>query len=952
MQFNKYTLSTTFVSVILIICSHFLLPGLFQLAENEEETTDADKQMESWWWSRGYPDPENVNSKFIAGWHQSQIIRQQTSRYKGGNSLNGGPFIASGFGDWASIGPTMDIGGRSLSIAINPVNSNQIFIGTAGGGIWRTENAGNLWEPVVTGFPVIGVPSIIINPLNPQIIYAGTGEVYRVDTTGIGYNVWKTRGTYGAGILKSVDGGISWSQVLEKSLGDLFGVQHLEFHPEDAEIVFACCTDGLYKTMDGGNSWNKILNTIYARDIAINNLNSNEMIVAVGNLVNSDKGLYKTTDGGENWTKIASAAFPKNFNGLISVEANGNLIYAGFGTDGNSSTNELCVSADFGNSWILKNNSNLCSYQYWYCNDIAIDPSNPNRLLMCGVNMYNYDSQSSSTAAGRATQILNIHSDIHDILYDPKDVNVAYLATDGGMYKSTDNGASFTPINNGLAATQFYASLGVSPTKPDDIIGGLQDNGVVKYDGVSWKKVVGGDGGSTSYNPANENIVLTNTQYRAVYRSTNGGLSFTTVLNNWASDRCAFIAPMAISKVNPNFVFSATDVWHTSTNGGVSFSNNNQNLTNYIEARNKTAITIAASPINSEKAVVSTSPFSQRADNALNVKPPPNLFKTINASASNPVFINIKGNLPDRFVLDACYGVTNDDSIFVTLGGYGTSHIYVTGDGGISWTSVGEDLPDVPFNAIIIDPINPQIIYAGCDLGVYVSNNRGATWFDFNNGFWDATIVYDLQITADKKLVCATHGKGVFKTDLLDESVLPVRIYNFTGIKQNDGNLLEWSASQENRLSHYIIERSENGSRFERIGEITVQNTPVASYKFKDAFTNAKNPIYFYRLRMVNSDGSFNYSSVVSVSNFATGVFKVLANPFVSNITVQCYALINEPVQLYLYDMNGRLIKTQNSMLQLGTNIIQIPHLSSLPHGSYSLLVLQGSNIYKAKLMK
>lgn len=223
---------------------------------------------------------------------------------------------------------------------------------------------------------VIGVPAIIINPLNPQIIYAGTGEVYRVDTTGIGYNVWKTRGTYGAGILKSVDGGNSWSQVFEKSMGDLFGVQHLEFHPNNPEIIFACCTDGLYKTTNGGNSWIKILNKIYVRDIAINTIDTDKMIVTVGNLVNAYKGLYKTTDGGANWNKIASTAFPITFNGLISVEAKENLVYTGFGTNGITSTNELCVSADFGNSWVLKNNSNLCWYQYWYCNDIAIDPSN------------------------------------------------------------------------------------------------------------------------------------------------------------------------------------------------------------------------------------------------------------------------------------------------------------------------------------------------------------------------------------------------------------------------------------------------------------------------------------------------------------------------------------------------------------------------------------------------
>lgn len=130
------------------------------------------------------------------------------------------------------------------------------------------------------------------------------------------------------------------------------------------------------------------------------------------------------------------------------------------------------------------------------------------------------------------------------------------------------------------------------------------------------------------------------------------------------------------------------------------------------------------------------------------------------------------------------------------------------------------------------------------------------------------------------------------------------------------------------------------------------QNATVANYRFKDAFTTAESPVYLYRLKMVNRDGSFNYSGIVAISNFEAGGFKVLANPFVSNITVQCNAIINETVQLYLYDMNGSLIKTQSAMLHVGTNTIQIPNLESLPHGTYSLLVLHGSNVFKTKLVK
>lgn len=918
-----------------------------------EKFTDADKQMESWWWSRSYPDPININEKYLKGWQQFLDIKEEAKYFKTPASPQGGDDFM-GFGNWVPLGPNKTIGGRILSIAINPKNSNQILIGSAGGGMWVSNDAGANWGKVVTKLPVEGVPSIIIHPNNPKIIYAGTGEVYRVDTTGIGFNVWKTRGTYGVGIIKSVDGGKTWKHVFTKTQGNMFGVQMLQFDPFNKNIVYACCTDGLYKTSDAGLNWLKILNKTYVSDIAINPSDVNIMVASVGNLVNSDKGLYRTTNGGATWSKVSSAAFPADWGGLIRMDnAGSSRLYAGFGTYG-LNQDELMLSTDFGATWVKKTNSNMCYYQYWYCNDIAVDPSNIDKVIMCGVNLYNYISTSTTSGTGTRTRIgTNVHSDIHDLIYDPNNSQTIYLASDGGMYKSINNGVSFTPINNGLGAVQFYGSIGVSPTDADNIIGGLQDNGVIKYNGSSWSSVIGSDGGSTSFNPQNGLIVLSNTQNRAIYRSTNSGNSFTTILNSWPGDRTAFMAPMQISKSDPNYIYSATDLWHASKNGGLSFSNDNTSLTNYIDAKNKTALAIGVSPVNSQKAFVSTSPFSQRSDNALNINPPPNLFKTLNAGALNPSFTKINNNLPDRFVLDFAFSSTNDDSVFVTLGGYGSSHVYVTPNGGASWTNIGIGLPDVPFNAIIIDPVNPQILYAGCDLGVFVSNNRGQTWFDFNNGFWDATQIYDLQITADKKLICATHGKGVFKSDLFNGTILPVNLISFTVANNRGFSKLEWISNQEYNFSHYNLERSTDAVNFSPVATIpSLPGSGEKKYYFSDNISAIPQPVIYYRLKMVNMDGRFNYSSIINTKQIVKSAYTILTNPFTDKITANYDLESNAKIDFFLFDINGRFIKKESFEGVAGKNTINMINLSNLTAGPYILNMTSGKDLYKEILIK
>ena len=946
---KKLILQLSVLFICLFVLINIYYQGKFStdssINKEERKQSGADKQLAMWFQGRAYPDPFFMNDKYQRGWEQAQNIRKQQYGLRTKSS------------SWVSMGPSDNIGGRVLTVAINPLRSNSLFIGTASGGIWKSYSGGvgtKAWQPVETNLPLLGVSSIIINPLDTNVIYAGTGEVYRVDTSNIGFNVWKCRGTYGIGILKSTNAGANWSQVMMKSTSELFGIQMLKFNPHNINSVYACATDGLYRTGDGGGSWTKILDKIYVTDIVINPADTTQMVVAVGNMVNSDKGIYRTVNGGSTWSKITSG-LPSSFLGFTCLENWGDTrIYASIG----GTTDELYVSLDFGVTWTAKNTSAHCGGQYWFSHALAIKPTDFDSIIMGGVNYFVYENGPGST--GSRISLGAMHSDVHDIEFDPSNAQIVYLACDGGMYKSTNAGSSFTKINGGLSAVQFYAPFATHPTNPDIMIGGLQDNAVVYYDGSTWSTIIGGDGGPCLFSPTNGNIVFASRDARYVSRSTTGVTgSFSEELMTWAfnaDDRTGFMAPIAISKSNPNYVYCASDNLHRSTNAGASWTNDNYTTAvNYIDQRHKTGVALAVSPTDHLKLYVSVSPFSQRNDDDLNVVGQPNILKSTNGGTTFPL-TSIKNGLPDRFVMDFAISPTFDDSVFIVLSGFvdgsGTSHVYVTGNGGTTWTSIGTGLPDVPFNAILIDPVDQNVIYAGSDLGVYVSPDRGLNWYDFNNGLWDATLIMDLQATADNQIVAATHGKGVFKT-VRFTGTLPVTITSFIGSNQDNQNKLKWTTENETNLKQYELERSLDGNLFTKLTTVIAKNqNGTHTYEYSDFINSSVRALYHYRLKSINLDGSAKYSRIITLEVLNKKPFNVLTNPFNETIKINARLNQHEVIILNLYDAKGSLIRSETHNGEIGINAITIDNIGSLSKGMYIIEAILDRQRYSIKLTK
>ncbi|MCB0642694.1 MAG: hypothetical protein KDC44_13690, partial [Phaeodactylibacter sp.] len=258
--------------------------------------------MEEWAFVRSYPDGK-IWSRNLAAAHAAQQVVLNT---------RGGGLDAH----WEAIGPK-NIGGRTLCLAFHPTDPNTMYAGSASGGLWKSTTQGvgyAAWEYVPTGHPVLGVPAIAINPENPDEMYIGTGEVYNYTAAMPGIADRLTRGSYGIGILKTIDGGATWSPSLDWSYGEMTGVADLLINPENPATVYAATTEGLYRSYNSGASWEQIKANVMAADIEMHPQDTSTLLVSFGNYLSpaNQKGVYRSQNGGNSF-ELLSDGLPTNY---------------------------------------------------------------------------------------------------------------------------------------------------------------------------------------------------------------------------------------------------------------------------------------------------------------------------------------------------------------------------------------------------------------------------------------------------------------------------------------------------------------------------------------------------------------------------------------------------------------------------------------------------------------
>ncbi|NNE69695.1 MAG: T9SS type A sorting domain-containing protein [Rhodothermales bacterium] len=675
---------------------------------------------------------------------------------------------------WEPRGPH-NVAGRMLTVAFNPENTRTLWAGSASGGLWRSWSAGEgtaAWHRVETGFPLLSVSALAFAPGDSSTIYIGTGEVYNYGQgDGRGVTHRPTRGSYGTGILVSRDGGQSWSRSLDWEAEQGRGVQMLRVNPVRAETVWAATTEGTYVSYDAGATWLLANPVLMATDIAIHPADTSSVFAAHGNLGSPGHGLYRSEDGGASWERLA-AGLPATYRGkaLLSIApSDPSVLYATIGNGFSSSDgNWLVRSVDGGDTWEIRESAtNFVGSQGWYSHDVQVHPSDPDFITVIGFLIYTSSDgggvllpatewNSWTIAAPQVGQHDGAsnytHPDHHALAVHPEDPDYMLFATDGGIYRTTDGARSFRALNGGLQTVQFYAGMSNSARDSEYAMAGTQDNTTLLYRGtVRWRILSGGDGAWTAIDPGRPNRLFWSSQYLAMRRSTDGGINSVSIRPPGNNRFTGFVAPFILSPADADKVYAGRDLVYVSTDQGETWGTGNRG--NVLTG--EPLVSLAGSHQNRDVAYAITAPGSFDRGRVL---------ITTNGGSD---WRDVTGRLPDRYLVDLAVDPTDDSRVFLTVAGFGSDHVFRTSDAGANWEPAGSGLPDLPTWSVAIDPDYPDTVFAGNDVGVFVSENGGDTWGPFDAGLPEAIIAMDLSIsTVERKLRVATHGNGMWQRQL------------------------------------------------------------------------------------------------------------------------------------------------------------------------------------------
>ena len=675
------------------------------------------------------------------------------------------------------------VSGRVTAIAVDSSNSKRVFLGAAEGGVWNTTDGGNTWTPLTDSQVTLATGSVAIDQTNPQTIYVGTGEQDYLNSY------------YGAGVLKSTDGGKTWAQLgdsafvgpFSASAGGAF-IGSMVVDPSTGNLFAGVLENGasgsgVYRSTDGGNTWNVVLSGA-AGNAVVYDPNSGNLFAALGpcgSVCGSSgtlqAGVFVSTNHGTTWSSLNNATLPKTNVGriglAISPATNPSTLYAGIADSATGSLQGVWKTTNGGTTWTqLTLLSDYCTPQCWFDNVVAVSPTNANVVYLAGKAGVYQSLDGGTTWTGDVSSSANgvsLHSDTHAMTFSA-DGSVLYVGDDGGVWSGTvpdTTAVSWTNLNNPLAITQFYKGFSINPSSVTTAVGGTQDNGTQLYSGsLGWDQVICGDGGATAINPANPNnvfaVCITNAG-PLVYESTAGGAVRTFVRADsgvTSSDRAFFGETLVIDPSNPQTMYFGSYRVYQTTNGAQSWALISPDLTNggYVSA-------LAVAPgSNSSNGSISQVVYATTSDG--------NVWVTQNAaSGTGAKWTKVNTGLPNRWASEVF--PTSSSTAYVTFLGFSgftdnLGHVFMTTNTGQSWTDVSGNLPNIPVNDIVVDPQSPSLIYIATDVGILGTTDGGTTWATLGAGLPNVAAV-GLRIHAGSRILrTATHGRSMWDMQLQD----------------------------------------------------------------------------------------------------------------------------------------------------------------------------------------
>ncbi|HET7612002.1 MAG TPA: hypothetical protein VFK29_09480 [Rhodanobacteraceae bacterium] len=704
-----------------------------------------------------------------------------------------GPFANLKF---RNLGPAVS-GGRVSTVTGIPGKPNIYYVGTAGGGVWKTTDNGIKWDNVFKNGDAASIGAVALAPSNPKDVWVGTGEANPRNDVLIG------RGVY-----FSPDGGKTWQS---KGLKDAGLISSIVVDPKDPNTVYVGVlgnpwkpseTRGVFMTTDGGKNWKKVLyvnDTTGASDIQMDPSNPSVLLAGMWTMQrkpwtllngSTDGGIFKSTDGGRTWHKVGGGlptADPTDRVKIGFAPSAPDTVYATMPT-------QKCIlwgSTDAGDNWKCISNNHELAVRMFYFSSFAVSPDNPKTIYFSSFNLM------KSTDGGKTAKVIDrdVHVDHHAIWIDPKNPDRIIQGNDGGAFVSVNAGKTWRSFNN-LPIEEFY-TVAISNTVPFGVCGGIQDDNAacgpsnsLSRDGIwgaDWWNPSGGDGTYVVPAPSDPSIVYAASQTgftsridmkdwtRRFIRPVMTSMGDTPLSQlkyrfNWSS-------PIAVSATDPNTVYIGGNVLFKSTDGGANWQPISKDLTRDIKEHQP----VAGGPVFHD---ISS---AENTDTILSISLAPTDGKVVWVGTDDGLvwvskdgganWTNVSAGLPQAVKFGRIYqiGVSPFDAgtAYLAVDGHmlGDEHPYVmkTSDYGAHWTSISNGLPD-DYSAVVVreDPNRKGLLALGTMRGLYLSFDDGAHWQPMT-GNLPTMAVWDIKFTkSPHDIVLATHGRGLWILDNIE----------------------------------------------------------------------------------------------------------------------------------------------------------------------------------------
>ena len=846
---------------------------------------------------------------------------------------------------------------RALCFDRNDVSSNTLMVGGVSGGLFKSINGGSSWTKInLPGQRHYTINSITQDPRPGfgNIWYCGGGaEIFGgspVYNTGIA-------GHLGDGVFKSIDNGNTWFRLVNSNTGlynqfdrGMDNIHNIVVNHLNGDIYVAC-TNAIVRSIDGGDSWQEVINNDNGN---LSNFQVSEVCINASGKIfagftsfssEQKKGIWMSETGNlASWIKITSINNPRDlqFTNRIKIvrdyDGEGLLILFN-----NNLAPGTClpranlyrynnISGSFTEILLPDCNNILFDPQFGYNLIAYAAPGNPNLLFVGGTNLYRSVDAGANWVRIGGDGVVNTHVDVHSITFPPSNDDMLFVTDDGGIRKGNILATliDWIPLNNSLPTFQYYY-VAINPNPGiDNYIGGAQDNGTTSSfnSGAVHTQIFGGDGVSVGIgretNPVIAYVGFQNGEiYRATYTQAGLVSSIPIRPSGFSSE---FITNFYLDPDNTNYLYYLSSQNKLLRIKNASTANfQNWELYDFSFNGNPSAIATTRGPYtSSSKLYIGTSLGK--------------IYKLIDPinSPTSTAFTDIT---PPGFIFGAyCKGLsvnpTNDNELMAVYSSYDVVSIWLSRDGGINWESIEGNLtlPSIRTCRIAIVNDQPQY-FVGTSIGLFHTNVLNGASTDWQQQSPDlignALVVSLAHRPEDNVLLIGTHGSGMYKA-ILSNTTVPVKLLSFEGKAEFHQNRLNWTTSSEQNNKGFNIEHSANGYDFYPIGYVPAQK--FSSFQTNYSFVH-KSPVWnlnYYRLKQIDQNSAFEYSKTILIRNKSETNIRILGNPVNAHLRVLIQNEKGKDFVLQITNMNGTVVLTKQ-LKSTTTGIIEIPiqHLNT-----------------------